>query len=73
MTTSTTTEATSKSPSHVAYQVRDREGKKAIWTRIGSAWQHADGRGFNVQIEVVPLDGRLTLRVPTESAGPEVA
>jgi hypothetical protein len=38
----------SKLPSHVAYQVRDREGKKAIWTRIGSAWQHADGAGFNL-------------------------
>lgn len=56
----------SKAPSHIAYQVRDRDGKKAIWTRIGSAWAHADGKGFNIQFEAVPLDGRITLRVATE-------
>ena len=57
---------TSKTPSHIAYQVRDREGKKGFWTRIGSAWAHADGQGFNIQLEVVPLDGRITLRVASE-------
>lgn len=56
----------SKTPTHVAYQVRDREGAKAIWTRIGAAWAHADGKGFNLQIEAVPLDGRITLRVVSE-------
>jgi len=59
-------ETESKGPSHIAYQVRDREGKKGIWTRIGSVWPHSDGKGFNVQIESVPLDGRITLRVATE-------
>ncbi|RIK66963.1 MAG: hypothetical protein DCC65_08205 [Planctomycetota bacterium] len=58
---------TSKSPTHVAYQVRDREGGKAVWTRIGAAWAHADGNGFNLQIEAVPLDGRITLRVITDN------
>jgi hypothetical protein len=57
---------TSKAPSHSVYHVRDREGQKGFWTRIGSAWAHADGNGFNLQIEVVPLDGRITLRVATE-------
>lgn len=63
--TDTSTSA-SKQPSHIAYQVRDREGKKGFWTRIGSAWAHADGNGFNIQIEAVPLDGRITLRIPTD-------
>jgi hypothetical protein len=66
MTTSKKTDAPSKGPTHIAYQVRDRDGQKGFWTRIGSAWPHADGNGFNVQIEVVPLDGRITLRVATE-------
>lgn len=62
-TESTTTE--SKSPTHVAYHVR--EGKdKGFWTRIGVAWAHKDGKGFNVQIETVPLDGRIALRVASE-------
>jgi hypothetical protein len=65
-TAKTNETAGSKTPSHVAYQVRDREGRKAFWTRIGSAWAHADGKGFNVQLEVVPLDGRITLRVASE-------
>ena len=57
----------SKSPTHVVYQVRDREGGKGFFTRIGAAWPHRDGKGFNIQIESVPLDGRLTLRVITEA------
>jgi hypothetical protein len=59
----TNTSTTSKSPTHVAYQVRDRgQGQKGFWTRIGSAWAHTDGQGFNIQLECVPLDGRITLR-----------
>ena len=58
--------ATTKTPSHIAYQVKNRDGKKAIWTRIGSAWAHADGAGFNIQLDAVPIDGKVTLRVPSE-------
>lgn len=69
MTKSNTAPSTStKQPSHVAYHVREREGKKSIWTRVGSAWPNADGKGFNVQFDCVPLDGRVTLRVPLEQA-----
>jgi hypothetical protein len=59
-------ETTSNGPSHIAYQVRDREGGKGFFTRIGAAWPHKDGKGFNIQLEVVPLDGRITIRVATE-------
>jgi hypothetical protein len=58
--------APSKAPSHYVYQVRDREGQKGIWTRIGAAWPQKDGKGFNVQLDAVPLDGRITLRVPSD-------
>lgn len=64
--TTPTTPTSSKMPSHLAYQVKDREGKKAIWTRIGSAWAHADGKGFNIQLDALPTDGRISLRVATE-------
>ncbi len=57
---------TSKRPTHAAYHVLDTKSGKGFWTRIGSAWAHADGKGFNVQIDVVPLDGRITLRVPSD-------
>jgi hypothetical protein len=48
--------STSKAPTHIAYHVRDRKGGDAIWTRFGSAWAHADGKGFNIHIETVSLD-----------------
>jgi hypothetical protein len=64
---STTETTSSKTPTHIAYQVRDRDGQKGIFTRIGAAWPHKDGKGFNIQIESVPLDGRITLRVQSET------
>jgi hypothetical protein len=64
--TNTNETARSKTPSHVVYHVRDHKGGKGFWTRIGTAWLHADGKGLNVQLEVVPLDGRITLRVATD-------
>jgi len=64
---SESTNPSAKMPTHFAYHVRDRQGGDSIWTRIGSAWKHADSQGFNIQIETVPLDGRITLRVPSES------
>ena len=66
MTTNQTTESTAKAPTHITYTVRDREGKKGFWTRIGSVWPHADGAGFTVQLDAIPLDGRITLRVASE-------
>ena len=66
MTDSTSNQPTSKTPSHIAYHVRNREGGEGFWTRIGAAWPHADGNGLNIQLETYPLDGRITLRVATE-------
>lgn len=57
----------SKAPTHIAYHVRDSEnGGKGFWTRIGAAWPNADGKGFNIQFDLVPLNGRVTLRVAEE-------
>jgi hypothetical protein len=40
-------------------------GKKAkTWTRIGAAFPHKEGPGFNVQLKALPLDGRLVLLPP---------
>lgn len=55
-----------KSPAYIAYQVTDRDGKDSFWTRIGVGFAHKDGKGFNIQIVAAPLDGRITLRVPSE-------
>lgn len=60
------TQTTSKKPSHYVYHVRDREGGKGFFTKVGAAWIHNDGRGYSVQLEIVPLDGRLSLRTAEE-------
>lgn len=64
---SNNSKSSSKTPSHNVYQVRDGKGDKGFWTRIGAAWQHTDGKGYNVQLECVPLDGRVTLRIASEN------
>lgn len=61
----------SKSPTHFAYQLREGKGK-SYWTRIGAAWPHQDGKGFNIQIDSVPLDGKITLRIASEKKEEEV-
>ena len=68
MTDSANTQPVSKSPTHIAYHVRNREGGEGFWTRIGSAWPHADGQGFSIQVDTIPLDGRITLRLPSEKS-----
>ena len=67
MSTTDTQNPSANAPTHIAYHVREGT-QKGYWTRIGAAWAHADGNGFNIQIETVPLDGRITLRVASEKA-----
>lgn len=56
----------SKAPTHIAYHVRDGKGDKGFFTRIGAAWPHKDNNGFNIQLDVMPLDGKIVLRFATE-------
>ena len=63
----TETKTASKKPSFIAYSVIDRgEGKDSKWREIGVAFPHSDGNGFVILYDVVPLSGRITLRVPKE-------
>ena len=38
------------------------EAKKAKWTKVGAAWSHKDGEGLNVQLDALPVGGRLSIR-----------
>ncbi len=36
-------------PALFAYAVKDRcKNRKAIWTRVGAAWPHENGKGFTI-------------------------
>ena len=48
-------------PSHKVYAI-EGEGEEAFWTRIGSAWPHKDGKGFNITLSALPCNGRVQLQ-----------
>ena len=54
---------TQKKPSHAVYVV-EGEGDNAFWTKIGAAWEHQDGKGLNLTLSALPLNGRLVIRDP---------
>jgi hypothetical protein len=56
-----------KGPAFIAYHVAEKNEKKAFWTRVGAAWDHEDGKGFTLQLDLVPVSGgRIVLREPSE-------
>ena len=53
-----------KQPDFIAYSVKNYGDNQSNWTRIGVAWSHQDSEGFNIVLDNLPLDGKLTLRAP---------
>ena len=52
---------TRKTPGFTAWFVPDREG--CPWVPIGAAWEHQDGNGFNLKLDLIPhAAGRIMLR-----------
>jgi hypothetical protein len=60
---------TSKLPSHKVYAVT-KGSKRNFWREIGAAWAHADGEGFNLKLDMLPLNGaEIVIRKPKADAG----
>ena len=60
----------SKKPTLIAYSVKDRgQDQKAVWTRIGAAWPHGSGSGMSIQLDALPIDGRIVLTEPKAEDG----
>jgi hypothetical protein len=53
-------------PSHFAYSVRENQEGKSYFNRVGAVFPHKDGQGFNVDLESVPLSGKIVLRSPLD-------
>lgn len=56
---------------YVAYAVKTipasppkTQKDESFWTPIGSAFAHKDGKGFNIELEALPVNGRIVLREP---------
>jgi hypothetical protein len=61
----TTSGASGNSPTHGVFVI-EGERDSTFWHRIGAAWAHKDGLGFNLTIAAVPLSGRLVVRANRE-------
>ena len=61
-------------PTHRVYTVIKREGQDDYWLNIGLAFPHKDGKGFNVVLQALPLDGKIVCReITNEEEGGESA
>jgi hypothetical protein len=36
---------------------------RSSWTRVGVAFPHDDGKGFQGQLKALPVDGKLVIRL----------
>jgi hypothetical protein len=62
---------TTKRPSHKVYAVT-KGSKRSFWQEIGAAWAHADGEGFNIKLDMLPLnDAEIVIRKPKATGGEE--
>jgi len=52
-------------PDFLAWHVIDK-GEKSFWNKVGAAWKHKDDKGFTLQLEVVPINGRIVMRQPID-------
>jgi hypothetical protein len=61
-----------KQPTLAAYTIRKyKQGNddKQQWTRIGHAFPHKDGQGYDIVLQALPVDGRVILRKPLPKEG----
>ena len=54
--------APGRKPDFIAYNVKEGRDGKPHFNRVGAAWQHKDGQGYEVTLDSVPVSGRITLR-----------
>jgi hypothetical protein len=58
-----------KSPDYICYTVKEIEGRdKSIFNRIGAAWSHESGEGHTIQLDALPLDGKIVLLKPKDKS-----
>jgi hypothetical protein len=46
--------------------VSDGKRQNSYWTKIGGAWPHEDGDGFNIQLNALPIGNQIILRKPKQ-------
>jgi len=54
-----------KTPDFVVYSVRERDGAKDVWTRIGAAFKH-EKEGVTLLLDALPIGRKIVLMPPRE-------
>ena len=63
MTTENQKPAEKNAVAYTAYKVEERPRQKPYWHRLGTAWAHDDGEGFNYTIPPgVTVSGDIVFR-----------
>ena len=62
--TNTKTQPATNAPSFIAWSIITKGENKAFWQKVGACWSHKDAQGLTLQLDVMPLDGRIVLRKP---------
>lgn len=58
-----------KKPFMLAYTVKAiDDGRSSVWSKVGAAWSHKDGQGYEVRMDAHPVDGRIVLRTVRDNA-----
>jgi hypothetical protein len=55
-----------RQPTHRAYSVIRREGQDDFWLNLGLVFDHKDGKGFNIMLQALPIDGKIVCREITD-------
>lgn len=51
------------------YEDKKSGEKKTSWTKIGMAFKARDGEGWNIQLDALPVSGKMILREPKPYEG----
>ena len=54
--------ASGRKPDYIAYNVTEGRDGKGFFNKVGAAWPHKDGQGYELKLDSIPVDGRVTLR-----------
>lgn len=69
------TDTSKNRPVYRAYTVTAYSGdsQQSRWTDIGVVWRTRDGKGLNLQLNALPIDGRIVLREFKDKSEQEAA
>jgi len=55
-------------PDFIAWHVSEK-GENSYWHKVGASWYHRDKKGLTLNLETLPINGRIVLRQPKDDEG----